>query len=36
MDDITPNVVEQGRGTSQPIGCSTISINEDDNVIFVF
>lgn len=33
MDDITPNATSQARVTNQPIGCSTICVNEADHVI---
>lgn len=34
MDDITPNVVNRKNTINQPIGCSTICVNESDCVSF--
>lgn len=32
MDDITPNATNQRNGVDQPIGCSTICVNNQDCV----
>lgn len=32
MDDITPNATNQQNGINQPIGCSTICVNNKDCV----
>lgn len=36
MDDITSNATNRSNGVNQPIGCSTICVNQPDNVSYKF